>query len=114
MAEVSQKSNVVQLNFTSDGKTKTLAVTRSMSLREVQQMLCSAFRQRFPLMCANLKQAGELFDNFDDMPFVDAEDAEDIIVTFDVTSDMYFFDLFDRKKQPSSDPFDDVPELSLE
>ena len=48
------------------------------------------------------------------MPFVDAEDTEDIIVTFDVTSDMYFFDLFDRKKQPSCDPIDDVPELSLE
>ena len=48
------------------------------------------------------------------MPFVDAADTEEIIVTFDVTSDMYFFDLFDRKKQPSPDPIEEVPELSLE
>ena len=66
VAAVFQKSDLVDINFTSDDKAKTmLTVKRSMSLRDVQKLLCNTFRQRFPL-CANLKLTEESFDNFDD------------------------------------------------
>ena len=149
---VFQNTNFVRINFTSEGKkTKTLTVQRNVSLRDVQHMLCSAFHERFPLMCASLNVGGDRFDDFNDYPgswmkqdhpvylvspmqphilvpfrnpillphrsaldkpFVNADDNGEIQIHFETTSDMYFFDLIDRR-QPSPDPCE-VPELSLE
>ena len=65
-----------------------MTVHRTMALRDVQKILCRAFQQRFPLMTANLVCAGNSFDNFTDMPFVTADDGDEIQVNFDQTSGM--------------------------
>ena len=36
--------------------------------------------------------AGASFDDFNDLPFVRAEEGDEIIVSFTRTNDMYFFD----------------------
>ena len=47
------------------------------------------------------------------MPFLTLEDAEkqDAQVDFEPASDMYHFDVIDRRRQPSPNPFDEIPEL---
>ena len=99
-------SKTVELTFVSGDKSETFTLERNLALRDVQKLLCSTFRQRFPLMCANLKSAHRTFADFNDTPFVDAEDLDGFDVEFDTTTDMFFFDLFDRKREPSPDPFD--------
>ena len=106
----------MEVTFNYAGETKILMVKRSQALRDVQQLLCRAFYQRFPMQAASLKIAGIVYDDFEDMPFLTLEDAEtqDAQVDFEPASDMYHFDVIDRRRQPSPDPFDEIPELVLE
>ena len=106
----------MEVTFNYAGETKILMVKRSQALRDVQQLLCRAFHQRFPMQAACLKIAGIVYDDFEDMPFLTLEDAEaqDVQVEFELASDMYHFDVIDRRRQPSQDPFDEIPELALE
>ena len=83
-----EAANIVHVKFLSLDREVEMTVRRSMALRDVQKKLCKAFQQRFPLMTASLVCAGKNFDNFSDMPFVTADDGEEIQVTFDQTSDM--------------------------
>ena len=90
-----------------------MLVKRNMPLRDVQQKLCREFRQRFPLMSANLSCAGQNFDDFNDKPFVQAEDNDEVLVTFSQTTDLYFFDCRDRRRPTADPPCGILPELSL-
>ena len=106
----------MEVTFNYAGETKILMVKRSQALRDVQQLLCRAFYQRFPMQAASLKIAGILYDDFEDMPFLTLEDARmpEVDVEFELASDMYHFDMIDRRRQPSPNPFDEIPELVLE
>ena len=110
-----EENDVLELQFMSKEHKKTLMVRQNMSLRDVQHLLCRAFQERFPLMCANLKVEGITYDNFDDMPFLQLKDNEkEVHVQFERTTDMYFFDKRDRLPQCFPDPFDTVPHLRLD
>ena len=106
----------LEVAFSYAGETKILMVQRSQALRDVQQLLCRAFHQHFPMQAASLKIAGILYDDFEDMPFITLEDARmpEVDVEFELASDMYHFDMIDRRRQPSPDPFDEISELILE
>ena len=84
----SETANNVYVKFYSSDRQFEMTVRRSMASRDVQKELCKAFQQRFPLMTASLVCAGNTFDNFNDMPFVTADDGDEIQVNFDQTSDM--------------------------
>ena len=84
----SETDDNVYVKFYSSDRQFEMTVRRSMALRDVQKKLCKAFQQRFPLMTASLVCAGNSFDNFNDMPFVTADDGDEIQVNFDQTSDM--------------------------
>ena len=114
-AEATVKEEM-EVAFNYAGETKILMVKRSQALRDVQQLLCRAFYQRFPMQAASLKIAGTVYEDFEDMPFLTLEDAEtqDAQVEFELASDMYHFDVIDRRRRPSPDPIDEIPELVLE
>ena len=98
-----RKSHSVELKFSADENAVMMVVERTAALRDLQKDLCKAFRQRFPLMCASVVCAGASFDDFNDLPFVRAEEGEEIMVSFTRTSDMYFFDqIFRRGGRPSA------------
>ena len=99
-----RKSNAVELKFRAEeDNVVTIIVERTMALRDLQKTLCKVFRQRFPLMSASVVCAGTSFDDFNDMPFVYAEEEEEVIVSFTRASDMYFFDqVFRRGGRPSA------------
>ena len=101
----------LEVAFNHAGETKILMVKRSQALRDVQQLLCRAFYQRFPMQAASLEIAGVVYDDFEDMPFLTLEDVEtpDVKVEFELASDMYHFDRIDRRRQPSPDPFSEMP-----
>ena len=84
----SETANNVYVKFYSSDRQFEMTVRRSMALRDVQKELCKAFQQRFPLMTASLVCAGSSFGNFTDMPFVTADDGDEIQINFDQTSDM--------------------------
>ena len=84
----SEAANSVDVKFLSLDREVEMTVRRSMALRDVQKKLCKAFQQRFPLMTASLVCAENNFNNFSDMPFLTADDGEEIQVKFDQTSDM--------------------------
>ena len=68
------------------------------------------------MQAASLKIAGIVHGDFEDMPFLTLEDDEtqDVQVGFELASDMYHFDVIDRRLRPSPAPFDEIPELALE
>ena len=84
----SETANNVYVKFYSSDREFEMTVHRTMALRDVQKTLCRAFQHRFHLMTASLVCAGNSFDNFNDMPFVTADDGDEIQVNFDQTSDM--------------------------
>ena len=89
-------------------------VLREVELRHVQKRLCNAFHESFPLMCAHLANSeGQIFDDFNDTPFKDAEPNEIYKVTFELTRDMFWFDWVDRKCTHSPDPLCNDSEMSL-
>ena len=89
-------------------------VLRKVELRDIQKDLCNAFEERFPLMCAILTDSnGQIFDDFIDTPFKDAEQKQVYEVTFELTRDMFWFDWGHRRCSPSPEPLSDDSELHL-
>ena len=89
-------------------------VLRKVELRDIQKDLCKAFKERFPLMCAILTDSnGQIFDDFIDTPFKDAEPKQVYEVTFELTRDMFWFDWGHRRCSPSPEPLSDESELHL-
>ena len=87
-------------------------VLRKVELRDIQKDLCNAFKERFPLMCAILTDSnGQIFDEFIDTPFKDAEPNQVYEVTFELTRDMFWFDWGHRKCSPSPEPLSGDSEL---
>ena len=84
----SETDENVVVKFYSSVREIEMAVRKTITLRDVQKKLCKAFQQRFPLMTATLICAGERFDDFNDYPFVEANDGEEIQINFVQTSDM--------------------------
>ena len=89
-------------------------VLRKVELRNVQKCLCTNFHERFPLMCATLTNCERrTFNDFNDMPFEDAEPNDTYEVAFELTRDMFWFDWEDRKSMPTPDPRADDAEMLL-
>lgn len=74
-----------------------LEVQSDVWLRDVQAVLCKAFRQRFPVMMATLCVRGTSFDSFKKQPFLECVDGEEVLVSFVPTDDPFFYDLNDRR-----------------
>ena len=79
----------MEVDFRSGAREVTMTVKKTDPLREVQRELCKAFHQRFPLMAASVVCAGTTYSDFNDLPFADAENGEEIQVTFEQTNDMW-------------------------
>ena len=110
-----RKSELLELEFHYARQKRILMIRRNMALRDVQEVLCQAFHQRFPIQAASVTIQGRFFDEFDEMPFLGLEEGllQQVDVDFNLASDMYFFDL-SRRRRPSPDPYDDIPELVLD
>ena len=95
-----------------------IEVPREVELRYVQRLLCKAFKERFPLMCASLSDSeGRFFDEFSDRPFKCAEPNDVYEIAFALTRDMFWFDWIDRREAPTcSTPCSvrELPPLSLD
>ena len=79
-------------------------VPRNICLRDLQRDLCRLYRQRFPKMLAVLEVQGNLFDDFDESPFVavQGEQVEAAVSFQENKCDPYFFDWIDRREQKTS------------
>ena len=87
----------VTLNFTWGPAQKTLSVQRTGSLSGAQSAICHAFRQRFPVMQAQVSCRGEKYDEFSDQPFKLLLQGEGVAVEFVLTDNPYFYDVVDRR-----------------
>ena len=87
--ETSQSLYEVEVNFRAGPHEVTMTVKKTDSLREVQRELCKAFHQRFPLMAASVVCSGTTYSDFNDLPFAEAENGEEIKVAFEQTHDMW-------------------------
>ena len=87
--ETSQSLYEVQVNFRAGPHKVTMTVKKTDSLREVQRELCKAFHKRFPLMAASVVCAGTTYSDFNDLPFAEAEEGDEMQMTFEQTSDMW-------------------------
>ena len=88
---------MIRISFHTAECVVEMDVTKSISLRDLQKRLCTAFRQRFPAMKADLVIRGKRWDCFHQMPLVDCEHGEEIETIFAPTDDPYFYDLADRR-----------------
>jgi len=87
----------VTLSFAWGPVQKTLSVQRTGSLGGAQSALCHAFRQRFPVMQAQVSCRGEKYDEFSDQPFKLLLQGEGVAVEFVLTDNPYFYDVVDRR-----------------
>ena len=71
---------------------------KNIQLRDIQKDLCEFFKKSWPKKQANVKVNDTTYDDFNEYPFEDVigEDIE-ATVTFEDTTDPYFYDLIDRK-----------------
>ena len=90
-----------------DGATHLIEqIPSDVALRDLQKKLCNAFRVPFPTMQANLEIEGVFYDDFEQHPFLDhailcdgASYAAEAFVIFEPTTDLFWFDWHDRRKQ---------------
>lgn len=83
------------------GTSVTRLLENSVTLRELQRDLRSAFGKPFPKMQANLVIGDRVFDGFIDTPFSDMLEENGVIevtVCFCRTTDPFFYDQADRTK----------------
>ena len=66
-------------------------------LRYLQQQICRAFGQGFPVMAATLTIGEEVYDDFGHVPFAAGPPCGPCIVAFVQSSDMFWYDYRDRK-----------------
>ena len=83
-----------------NGETREIAVDPDTSLRDMQLLLCKLFRQRHPAMKAKLVVGTFVYDDFIEIPFKNLTGSVDANVVFSPTTDPYFYDLRDRRRQP--------------
>ena len=79
------------------GITRCCSFRRCETLRDAQQRICGLFGQSFPKMKAAVIYEEEVFEEFDTFPFRLCPEDAVLAVVFEITCDMYFFDLRDRR-----------------
>ena len=72
-----------------------------VSLRELQQILCIAFKKPFPATMAILTVDGQAHDDFHARPFAGGIPSEACTVRFKPTDNPFFYDWRDRKMPPA-------------
>jgi len=83
---------------------KITVPNKNTELRDLQQEICRAFRQRFPWQTATLLVGDRLYDEFGHTPFAAGPPEHVCVVTFEGTRDMYWVDhLFRDKKKKTSE-----------
>jgi hypothetical protein len=91
---------MIAVKFSHCGYTTPLSMmlSKTIQLRDVQQDLCSFFKQSFPKKMAKVKVYNRTYDDFMEYPLEDAIGEEiEATVTFEDTKDPYFYDVIDRK-----------------
>ena len=84
------------------GEEMLASIPRTAKLRDVQRDLCKKFGQRFPATMAILVVGGEVYSNFQEIPFEHCSEEGDIVdVIFQPTNDPSFYDESDRRPQPT-------------
>ena len=78
------------------GEIATLDVASDPRLGACQKQLCKIFKQRFPLFMASVRVGGELYDEFEQQPFLSCGENDTIDVSFAPTDNPIFYDLIDR------------------
>ena len=94
---VATAHGMIRISFRTADCIAEMDVSKSVPLRDLQKPLCTAFRQRFPAMKADLVIRGKRWDCFHQMPLVDCEHGEEIEIIFEPTDDPYFYDVADRR-----------------
>lgn len=70
---------------------------KTIQLRYLQMGLCQCFKQPFPEKLAKVKVYDKTYDEFMDYPFENVIGEEiEAMVTFENTTDPYFYDVADR------------------
>jgi len=91
-------NSIVKVRMVSiGGITRCCSFRRGDSLRDAQQALCALFGQSFPKMKAAVIYEEEVFDEFSAYPFRMCPNDAVLSVVFEITDEMYFFDLRDRR-----------------
>ena len=87
----------VEFEHTGFANSLTSELSKTTRLKDVQQNVCTFFKQAFPKKLAKLKVYSKIYDEFQQYPFEDVI-GDDIVVsvTFEDTRDLYFYDLMDR------------------
>ena len=65
-------------------------------LRDLQQVLCKAFKKSFPATMASLTVNGVLYDEFHQQPFKRDHPRDECVVEFKPTDNPLFYDIDDR------------------
>ena len=75
----------------------TLELPKTTQLKDLQQTLCVFFNKPFPKKLAKVKVYSKIYDEFQEYPFGDVLGEEiQVSVTFEDTTNPYFYDLMDR------------------
>ncbi len=79
-------------------------VPRNICLRDLQKKLCVLYKQRFPKMMAILEVQGDVFDGFEESPFVavQGEEVEATVSFMENRFDPFFYDWIDRREKKAS------------
>ena len=92
---------MIGVTFGNASYTTTLLVMlpKTIQLREVQQALCSFFKQSFPKKLAKVKVYEKIYHDFEDYFLEDVigEEIEVNVVFEDNNTDPYFYDVIDRR-----------------
>ena len=79
-------------------------VPRNICLRDLQKDLLALYKQRFPKMMATLEVHGNVFDGFEESPFVavQGEQVEATVSFQENKYDPFFYDWIDRREKKTS------------
>ena len=79
-------------------------VPRNICLRDLQKDLRALYKQRFPKMMATLEVHGNVFDGFEESPFVavQGEQVEATVSFQENKYDPFFYDWIDRREKKTS------------
>jgi len=91
---------MIAARFGHCGYTTAIVMTlpKRIQLRDIQQDICSLFRQSFPKKMAKVKVYDKMYDDFADYPFEDViGEVIECTITFVDSKDPYFYDVIDRQ-----------------
>ena len=100
LKSVSYYSQMITVKFQKLESTMAVEMDlpKSIQLRDLQKDLCSFFKERFPKKLAKVQVYDKIYDEFMDYPFEEVIGEEIAVsVTFEDTTDPYFYDLQDRR-----------------